>query len=202
MSFVVNSKTVYDSLYQKNYYKDEVHDGKLVFMAPSPSVSHNQGFVNLISTLNIHFSDKKSRVFGELDVFLTEKNRFRPDIIVVCDPSIIKPNGIYGAPDLVCEILSPSTAKYDRGYKKKIYAAHGVKEYWLVDTTNLTVEVYIQQDSNLELYNTHTILPELPKEYAEILEEHQIAEYYLTTFKTPLFEDLELDLKDIFKNII
>ena len=77
--------------------------------------------------------------------------------MIVCDPNIRKKDGIHGAPDLVVEVLSPSTAHNDRFRKKEIYAKAGVKEYWIVDPLNCIIEVYLNQNSDLvldRLYNT------------------------------------------------
>ncbi|WP_411830076.1 Uma2 family endonuclease [Metasolibacillus meyeri] len=52
--------------------------------------------------------------------------------MIICNQDIIKRDGIYGAPDLVVEVLSPSTARRDKGEKKALYEKHGVKEYWII----------------------------------------------------------------------
>ena len=62
-------------------------------------------------------------------VHLTDEDKFVPDVMVVCDRNKIKPDGVYGAPDLVVEVLSPSTVKNDKGYKKSIYESSGIPEY-------------------------------------------------------------------------
>ncbi|NSW84636.1 MAG: Uma2 family endonuclease, partial [Syntrophothermus sp.] len=64
---------------------------------------------------------------------------------------IIEPARINGAPDLVIEILSPSTAYYDLKKKARTYAAHGVKEYWIVDPEDKSVEVYVGQEGKFSL---------------------------------------------------
>ena len=69
-----------------------------------------------------------------------------PDLVVVCDESILDKQGCVGAPDLVIEILSPSTSKKDMTIKFNKYLQHGVKEYWIVDPDNNTVIVHILKD--------------------------------------------------------
>jgi len=68
------------------------------------------------------------------DTFLTELNVYQPDVVFVSNErkSILKEEGVDGAPDFVAEILSPRTAKYDRGAKRDIYARTGVQEMWIV----------------------------------------------------------------------
>ena len=75
----------------------------------------------------------------------------QPDILFVSNSraSIVTEANIQGAPDLVVEILSPSTERYDRGYKLVLYGRHGVLEYWLVDPMNDTVEVLAPGEGEL-----------------------------------------------------
>lgn len=69
------------------------------------------------------------------DVYLGKRNAFQPDLIFVSRDRLhlIKDKAMHGAPDLVVEIRSPSTCRYDREDKKLVYERNGVKEYWLVD---------------------------------------------------------------------
>ena len=62
-----------------------------------------------------------------------EKTMVQPDVLVVCDREKIVPTHVYGAPDLIMEILSPATRKIDMNIKHSKYAAAGVREYWLID---------------------------------------------------------------------
>ena len=64
---------------------------------------------------------------------------------------IITDNGVEGPPDLVIEILSPSTMKHDRGDKMKIYREHQVREYWIVDPKNQPIEGYQHQNNDYDL---------------------------------------------------
>ena len=58
---------------------------------------------------------------------------------------------VLGAPDLVVEVLSKSTAFYDRGDKKDIYEKYGVREYWLIDQKNKTIEIYAFENQRFKL---------------------------------------------------
>ena len=64
---------------------------------------------------------------------------------------MITDNGVEGSPDLVIEILSPSTMKQDRGDKMKIYREYQVREYWIVDPKNQSIEVYQHQNNDYNL---------------------------------------------------
>jgi Uma2 family endonuclease len=76
------------------------------------------------------------------DVYLDGENAFQPDIVFVSNERLhtIKKNGLHGAPDLVIEILSPVTGKYDEKDKKNVYERCGVKEYWIIDPTDKAVQ--------------------------------------------------------------
>lgn len=71
-----------------------------------------------------------------------------PDITVVCDPSKLDDIGCKGAPDLVMEILSPSTQRHDKLTKFNLYQRAGVPEYWIVDPTNRSVQVFVLEDGH------------------------------------------------------
>ena len=69
----------------------------------------------------------------------------QPDICVVCDMSKLDDKGCIGAPDLIVEVLSPSTLKYDWNYKFNLYEVAGVREYWIVDPKTKVVHVFLLQ---------------------------------------------------------
>lgn len=121
----------------------EVIDGDLVAMG-SPNVSHQRIARNLLVRL-ADFLDGKScePLIAPLDVKLSEANVFQPDLMVVCDPDKIRDTHIEGAPDVVVEILSPSSISIDRLKKLHLYAKFGVKEYWIVTPEPPLVEVFV-----------------------------------------------------------
>ncbi len=82
------------------------------------------------------------------DVFFDKKNAFQPDILFLSKErlNLIKGNGLHGAPDLIIEILSPSTAKYDLEEKKDVYERYGVKEYWIVDPSTKSATGYFLEN--------------------------------------------------------
>jgi len=84
-----------------------------------------------------------------IDVVLgrdNEREVVQPDIVLISHDRehFIHDDEIRGAPDLVVEILSPGTEERDKGYKKGLYARHGVREYWIIDPKARLVEVYTQ----------------------------------------------------------
>lgn len=86
------------------------------------------------------------------EVFLDEHNVYEPDVLYIKPDShcTVGQKHIIGAPDLVVEVLSPSTAKYDREKKYRAYEKHGIAEYWIVDPIHTTVEVWIHDGKAFE----------------------------------------------------
>jgi len=119
----------------------ELIDGVIVAM-PSPTLKHNKVAFAIATVFNNYLKGKTCEVIQAFNVRLTKKDTLIPDVIVVCNKEVIRNDAVYGAPDLVVEVLSPTTAKIDKGHKMNIYARCGVKEYWLVDTRNRAIEVY------------------------------------------------------------
>lgn len=80
----------------------------------------------------------------------------QPDLLFVSNDrlDILTAAGVQGAPDLVVEILSPGTAERDKGYKRALYAQHGVKEYWLVGTDAGTITVLLLVETGYEVVGT------------------------------------------------
>ena len=115
-------------------------------------------------------------------------------MMVVCDPDKIKSDGIHGAPDLVVEVLSPSTARNDKTHKKDVYASCGVREYWLVSPGDKTVEVYRTDGIEFVLHEIYALRPDW--ELEKMSEEERAA--VETHFKCSLFDDLEISPEDIF----
>jgi len=152
-------------------------NGKVI-MTPAPTTDHQK----IIRELDRIFMKKvpdAELLFAPVDVFINEHNVFQPDLLYVAEErkEIISKRGIEGAPDLVIEILSPSTMLNDRYNKSAVYFEHGVKELWLVDPNNKTLEVHIELPSAAKppfLLLTDsgivksTVLPKLNFELADI----------------------------------
>jgi len=129
----------------------EVIGGELS-VVPSPSVIHQKVSGNLLYLFKKHIAETKSGyVFtAPLDVVLSAENVLQPDIIYISgeNSQIIGEANISGPPDLVVEILSPSTAQADYGKKKDLYARYRVKELWVVHPVLQTVEVFVNTKGN------------------------------------------------------
>src|ERR1051326_1322062 len=116
----------------------ELIHGKAYKMGPpSPNTNHQSSVISLGSSFFHHFKNEKCTVFvSPFDVYLVKpgedykqcRNILEPDVCIICDPDKIKDFGCVGAPDLVVEILSPSTAKRDLKLKYELYEEYGVKE--------------------------------------------------------------------------
>ena len=91
--------------------------------------------------------------FAPFDVYFNETNVVQPDLIFVSSERalIVNDDNIRGAPDMVVEILSPSTANRDRVLKRALYAEHGVREFWIADTDAKTISVFLLGDAGFEL---------------------------------------------------
>jgi len=123
----------------------EIHEGELSVTA-APRTRHQEIIGNLFAALRAHVIGRAlGKVFvSPIAVILSDITVVEPDIVYVATDRLplISDRGIEGAPTLVVEILSPSTAQTDRHTKMQLYARHGVPWYWIVDPDSRTVEVY------------------------------------------------------------
>lgn len=123
----------------------ELIDGVIYDMS-APTIIHQKISLEISVRFHAFISQKKGAcmVFSApVDVQLDcdEKTMVQPDVLVVCDREKIVPTHVYGAPDLIMEILSPATRKIDMNTKHSKYAAAGVREYWLIDPDKKKVVV-------------------------------------------------------------
>ena len=122
----------------------EIIDGELL-VSPAPRVTHQTIVKHLLLLLH-HVLERPGHatVFAApLDVVLGPRRVVQPDLVVLRSArrSQLTDLGFMGAPDLVVEVLSPSTAKVDRGRKQALYGEVGIGEYWIVDSAKMTLEV-------------------------------------------------------------
>ena len=184
--------------YQEEF-REELIGGKAVAMSPRPMYNHNHIAFNIAVLFSNYLRGKPCTVIPDgTDLYLTEEDRFVPDVMVVCDRDKIRRDGVHGAPDLVVEVLSPSTMRNDRMHKKEVYQACGVREYWLVDPENRTIEQYLLQDGKLEL---NTVYVSITDYELERMSEKEKAEVE-THFHCSLYSDFDIALEDIFSGLL
>lgn len=184
--------------YADEYTVEELIDGQTVAMSPRPNIDHYQVADNISHIFSTYLRGKTCRPFGDgVDLHLTEKDCFVPDGMVVCDPEKVRSNGVYGAPDLVVEVLSPSTAANDRGRKKAVYEQCGVKEYWIVSPGDKSIEQYLLRDGKLELAEVYSVFPDY---MLEAMKPQELA-VLPRAFKCSLFGDLDIVIEDVFERV-
>jgi len=137
----------------------ELLDGELILVG-SPNRDHQMVSLRLASRM-LSFVDENDLgwVFeAPFDVLFTDTDVTQPDILFILRERehILTHANVRGAPDLIVEILSPSSSTRDWRNKRELYASHGVREYWIVDPTNRIVSILLLQDGVLEIDQTHT----------------------------------------------
>ena len=154
-------------------------------MMASPTPAHQRILMGLAAQLYSYLRGKKCEVFPapfSVRPFEREDDRpqdvrtvVEPDLSVICDPAKIDEHGCKGAPDLVIEILSPSTSRMDRLVKYDLYQRAGVREYWIVDPDTRAVQVHTLEEG---LYHA--------------------AQVFTGTVPVGVLEDCVIDLKEVF----
>ena len=158
----------------------ELIGGELL-MTPSPVPKHQRVSRKIEFLLEkfVTENDLGEVFYAPCDVHLDNENVVQPDILFISKDrlNIIGEKNIERAPDLAIEILSESTAYRDLVQKKKLYSRFGVKEFWIVDPGEETIEVYSLKGNTFLLINTYS--------KNEILE-------------SPYLKGLKIELKGIF----
>lgn len=130
-----------------------------IVMEPSPTYYHQSILMKISSQLHDHVTKNQlgEVLVAPLDVHLGQKNVFQPDVLFISNDrlNIIQENGLHGAPDLVIEILSPATGKYDLEEKKDVYERFGVKEYWIVEPGTRSVKGFSLINGHFEEIKTN-----------------------------------------------
>ena len=139
-------------------YRTELIDGVIYDMA-APTVIHQIVIAVIGNKLFNYVEKKKGKCIvlpAAVDVQLDcdDRTMVQPDILVVCKKEKMKKRNVYGAPDFVVEVLSPSTRKKDIYIKKEKYQKAGVREYWMVDTEKERVIVHRFEKNNLSVIYT------------------------------------------------
>ncbi len=166
----------------------ELIDGVAYSMSPAPSRMHQKLSAALFNQIFNYLKGKTCETYSApFDVRLPETPKVpdeqietvvQPDIVVICDPDKLDDKGCKGAPDLIVEILSPSTAEHDLKDKFYLYQRVGVREYWIVNQTDKTLMVFklnsVGEYGRPEMYGSRDIVV------------------------VPLLGDLEIDLAEVF----
>ncbi|MCC8044110.1 MAG: Uma2 family endonuclease [Clostridiales bacterium] len=142
----------------------ELIDGVIYDMA-APTYIH-QGFGGkLYMVFENYIEGKRGSCFTfvapvAVQLDCDDKTVVEPDVLIVCDRSKLRSGRIYGAPDLVVEVLSPSTSKKDRNLKLAKYKIAGVREYWIIDPKRKCIYVYeFEKSDSAAVYSFEDIVP-------------------------------------------
>jgi Uma2 family endonuclease len=128
----------------------ELIDGEL-YMSPAPDDPHQKVAMNGVAFL-LKMNLEGELRFSPIDVYLDDENVLQPDIMWVSKNNprckLVEGRRWHGAPDLVIEIFSPSTARRDKTIKFDLYEKHGVREYWMMDAEAEYLEAFTLQDAH------------------------------------------------------
>ena len=160
--------------------KAEYENGEIV-LSSNTSIKHNSIKGNILSALIMYFKGSKCKPYDEqIEVVFkndSEIHKYKPDVFVMCDDPIIEGESFLSPPKVVFEIISRSTANHDYITKLYVYQKFGVLEYNIVEQNGFMVQ-YTLKDGQYEITNTF-----------------KTGDIY----KSSIFEDLTIDLKDIFE---
>jgi len=184
MELRVNSEEKYtyaDYLTWDDDIRYELIDG-IPYMMSAPNTAHQRISRRLIIEIGTYLKGKKCEVFAApYDIRLNWDTKddtvVQPDLVVYCDVDKIDKKGGKGAPDLVIEILSPSSRKMDRAIKRSLYEKSKVREYWIIDPENNEVDVFtlVNDMYKMTVYNEDVDIP------------------------VGIFEDFNISLSDVFE---
>ena len=125
-----------------------------IIMSPSPLWTHQDVVRIILIAISKHLDiNPLGKVLSDVDIYINENNVYRPDVFFVSNEQIdiLGDDGyVHGAPDLVIEVLSKGTDKYDKTEKKEIYAQSGVKEYWLIHPKTKQCTGYINEHNRFK----------------------------------------------------
>ena len=134
----------------------EIVDGELI-VTPAPKLGHQEILLRLALAFGKYLEQHPigKLIISPMDVILSDFDVLEPDLLLVLNEQRgILQDWVRGAPDMVIEILSPTTVAHDRGAKLKAYAKYGVGEYWIVVPEGYSIEVYRLGQGGFELART------------------------------------------------
>ena len=200
--------------------KYQIIGGKLITnMAPLANPNHGIISYEISRMFGNYFKGKKCKVYHDNNYLLLriieknkniklpdecKKDKYIPDVMVVCDRSIDTIDGVIGAPSLVVEVLSKATMDYDIKIKKEVYALIGVREYWIVNPFVKSIEIYVLENG---VYYSHSTYYKYEEREIRAIEEEK--EYIrtsgieiITEFSPYSFPDLIISVDDVFDDLI
>lgn len=168
----------------------ELIKGKIFRMSPAPNSFHQDISGNLFFELRSYINKGTCKLYAApFDVRLinhkesTADNQIitvvQPDLCVICDRTKIDEKGCIGAPDLIIEILSPGNSKKEMDIKYDLYEENGVKEYWIVNPSEMTISIFVLQ--NCKYIGIKPLI-------------------FDSKLQSPTFPDLKFAIKKIFKS--
>lgn len=183
-----SSRFTYEDL---QYFPDdgkrrEIIDGEL-YVTPSPNTKHQIVSMNLSWRLSAYLKEHPlGMIFAApLDTVLSDFDVVEPDLLYISRErkDVLTDKNVQGAPDLVIEILSPSTRRTDEMVKRRLYDRFAVREYWVVDPDLDSIKIYRR-------------IGEALARVAELSVENG------DTLTTPLLPDFDVTLSDVFSSPI
>jgi Uma2 family endonuclease len=159
--------TYYDYASWPDDVRYELIEGIPYAMSPSPSRVHQDITGSIYLQLRNFLKGKQCKAYiAPFDVRLNADEEddtvLQPDVLVVCDDEKLDNKGLRGAPDIVFEVLSPSTAQFDLFKKYQLYQRYGVKEYWIVNPESRTVTVHTLQNGKYASVESYTEADTVP----------------------------------------
>ena len=187
---IINERLMYPSY--------EIIGGKKI-MAPAPNLDHSDIIFKLSYVIGGYLMEHKSGYVytDNAEVHFSDGSVYKPDLSVVLKSNekiLAGEKNIFGAPDMVVEVLSKSTLKKDITIKKDTYEAQGVREYWIVDPWGKSVSVYLLRDGKYFLDEVYALMTE---DDLDLLDDDEKA---AVKYKVPvsILEGLEIPIEFIF----
>ena len=191
---VINERLLYPSY--------EIIGGEKI-MAPAANLDHSGVIARLVNIFSNYFLEHKSGyVFSDdVDVHFSDGSLYKPDLVVVLKSNekiLAGRKAIYGAPDMVVEVLSHSTRRKDLTIKKDVYEAQGVKEYWIIDPRAKSVTVYLLRDGKYFLDDEYILFDEEDVKEVEWLKSKGEAVEIKNEIPVSIAEGLTIPLEFVF----
>lgn len=172
-------------------------------MSPAANLTHSDIIGRLFLFIGNYILDKKCGYIypDDVDVYFSDGSLYKPDLCVVLKSNekiLAGRKAIYGAPDMVVEVLSNSTRKKDLTIKKDTYEAQGVREYWIIDPRAKSVTVYLLREGKYYLDDEYILFNEDDIKEAEFLKSQGEEVEIKTEIPVKILEGLTIPLEFVF----